>query len=105
RRARAREAVRAVGLESRADSHPATLSGGERQRVAIARALVNDPALVLADEPTGSLDAETGAHILELLRRVRDERGTTVLLVTNDDQAAAAADRILRLRHGRIEPA
>ena len=81
-------------------SYPPTLSGGERQRVAIARALANGPRLLLADEPTGSLDSETGAQILELLRRVRDEHGMTILLVTNDDGVAAQADRVLRIRDG-----
>jgi putative ABC transport system ATP-binding protein len=81
------------------------LSGGERQRVALARALANDPRLLLADEPTGSLDADTGAHVLGLIERLRDERGMTVLLVTNDDGVAAAADRTLRLRDGRVIPA
>ena len=101
---RARRLIHEVGLDERADSAPATLSGGERQRVAIARALVNDPLVLLADEPTGALDAETGATILGLVRRVRDERGTTIVLATNDDQAAQTADRVLRLRHGRLEP-
>jgi ABC-type lipoprotein export system ATPase subunit len=103
RRERARILLRDVGLEGRADSHPATLSGGERQRVAIARALANGPTVLLADEPTGALDSETGAHILELVRELRAARGTTVLFVTNDEHAAVAADRVLRLRDGRIE--
>ena len=89
-----------VGLSGRASSRPPTLSGGERQRVAIARALANEPRLLLADEPTGALDSATGGQILELLRGVREERGTTILLVTNDDAVAAQADRVLRLRDG-----
>jgi putative ABC transport system ATP-binding protein len=97
---RARELLDEVGLGQRTGSHPPTLSGGERQRVAIARALANEPRLLLADEPTGALDSETGAQILALLRGVRDEHGTTILLVTNDDAVAAQADRVLRIRDG-----
>jgi putative ABC transport system ATP-binding protein len=100
---RARELLAEVGLAHRASGYPPTLSGGERQRVAIARALANEPRLLLADEPTGALDSETGAQILDLLRRVRDEHGTTILLVTNDPLAAAQADRTLRIRDGRLE--
>ena len=100
----ARELLAEVGLAGRADDLPATLSGGERQRVAIARALANGPRLLLADEPTGALDSETGEHVLALLRRLRAERGMTVLLVTNDDDVAATADRTLRLRDGRLIP-
>ena len=101
---RARELLAEVGLATRERSYPTTLSGGERQRVAIARALANNPRLLLADEPTGALDSDTGAQILELLRRVREERGTTILLVTNDDGVAAQADGILRMRDGRLTP-
>jgi putative ABC transport system ATP-binding protein len=100
REQRARELLAEVGLVHRAAAYPPTLSGGERQRVAIARALANEPRLLLADEPTGSLDSETGAQIVDLLRRLRDEHGTTILLVTNDDAVAAQADRILRIRDG-----
>jgi putative ABC transport system ATP-binding protein len=99
---RAHELLVDVGLGDRVRNYPPTLSGGERQRVAIARALANDPRLLLADEPTGALDSETGAQILELLRRVRDERGTTILMVTNDDGVAAQADRVLQIRDGRL---
>jgi len=103
---RARELLGEVGLAARVGSYPPTLSGGERQRVAIARALANEPSVLLADEPTGALDSETGAQIVTLLRRLRDEHGTTILLVTNDDADAAQADRVLRLRDGRLsEPA
>jgi putative ABC transport system ATP-binding protein len=94
-----------VGLADREHSYPPTLSGGERQRVAIARALANDPRLLLADEPTGALDSETGAQILDLLRRVRDEHGTTILMVTNDDGVAAQGDRVLQIRDGRLSSA
>jgi putative ABC transport system ATP-binding protein len=100
RERRARELLVEVGLGERLRSYPTTLSGGERQRVAIARALANKPRLLLADEPTGALDSETGAQILELLRRVRDERGTTILMVTNDEAVAAQADRVLHIRDG-----
>jgi putative ABC transport system ATP-binding protein len=102
RAARSRELLCEVGLEHRADALPGVLSGGERQRVAIARALANEPQLLLADEPTGSLDSTTGASVLELLDHLRAVRGTTILLVTNDDGVAGHADRILRLRDGVI---
>jgi ABC-type lipoprotein export system ATPase subunit len=91
-----------VGLSGRRSAYPPTLSGGERQRVAIARALANEPPLLLADEPTGALDTATGGQIVELLQRVRAQRGTTILLVTNDPDVARAADRTLRIRDGRI---
>jgi putative ABC transport system ATP-binding protein len=103
--ARARELLAEVGLSDRAGSYPPTLSGGERQRVAIARALANEPRLLLADEPTGALDTATGGQIVELLQSVREQRGTTVLLVTNDPDVAEAADRTLRIRDGRLEGA
>jgi len=100
REERARELLAEVGLAERVSSYPPTLSGGERQRVAIARALANEPRLLLADEPTGALDSETGAQILDLLRGLRDDHGTTILLVTNDDGVAEQADRVLRIRDG-----
>jgi putative ABC transport system ATP-binding protein len=105
RERRAHELLEEVGLGDRIRSYPPTLSGGERQRVAIARALANDPRLLLADEPTGALDSETGAQIVELVRRVRDEHGTTILMVTNEDGVAAQADRALQIRDGRINSA
>jgi putative ABC transport system ATP-binding protein len=98
----ARSLLGEVGLEQRERAFPGTLSGGERQRVALARALANEPRLLLADEPTGSLDSETGAQVLRLIERLRAERGMTVLLVTNDGEVAATAARALRLRDGRI---
>jgi putative ABC transport system ATP-binding protein len=98
----AAELLREVGLAERARAFPPTLSGGERQRVAIARALANDPRLLLADEPTGALDSETGAQIVALLQRLRESRGMTILLVTNDPAIAAQADRVLELRDGRL---
>jgi putative ABC transport system ATP-binding protein len=80
------------------------LSGGERQRVAIARALINDPELILADEPTGSLDSKSADEVLDLISDVRERRGITVIMVTHDSTAATRADRIVRLRDGRVEP-
>jgi putative ABC transport system ATP-binding protein len=102
RQLQARSLLREAGLEHRERAFPATLSGGERQRVAISRALANEPRLLLADEPTGSLDSETGAQVLALIERARRERGMTVLLVTNDDRVAAGAGRTLRLLDGKI---
>jgi putative ABC transport system ATP-binding protein len=99
---RARLLLQQVGLEGRASARPAVLSGGERQRVAIARALANEPRVLLADEPTGALDSATGKQVLDLLDAIRRSRGTTILLVTNDDEVAARAQRTLRLRDGVI---
>jgi len=90
-------------IAHRAKASPTTLSGGERQRVAIARALANGPPLLLADEPTGALDSATGGQIVELLLSLRERRGTTILLVTNDESVAELADRTLRIRDGRVE--
>jgi ABC-type lipoprotein export system ATPase subunit len=105
RRARAAELLGEVGLAGRADARPAVLSGGERQRVAIARALANEPKVLLADEPTGSLDSATGDQVLALLQEIRDQHGMTILLVTNDDGVALRADRTLRLRDGIVRDA
>ncbi len=102
RRRRAEELLVAVGLSERLHHRPSQMSGGQRQRVAIARALVNQPELVLADEPTGDLDQETGRHVLELLERLREERGLTLVLVTHDMAVAERADRTIRLIDGRI---
>ena len=99
---RARELLVEVGLAHRVDSYPSTLSGGERQRVAIARALANEPRLLVADEPTGSLDSATGDQIVALLLHVREQRGTTILLVTNDPTVAGRADRTLQMRDGTL---
>jgi putative ABC transport system ATP-binding protein len=103
RQARARDLLGIVGLSDRARSRPPQLSGGERQRVAVARALANEPALLLADEPTGSLDSEAGRAILDLLERVRAERGTTIVVVTHDAGVAARADRVVRMLDGRLD--
>ena len=100
--ARADELLGEVGLEGRSAARPAVLSGGERQRVAIARALANRPGLLLADEPTGSLDSATGEQVIRLLQLLRAQHGMTVLMVTNDDDIAILADRTLRLRDGLI---
>ncbi len=91
-----------VGLGDRADTFPDRLSGGEQQRVAIARALINDPILVLADEPTGNLDEVTGLQVLKLLDRITRQSGKNMLLVTHNHEAAAFADRILYLRAGKL---
>jgi putative ABC transport system ATP-binding protein len=105
RRKRVGIALEAVGLSDRADHYPRQLSGGQEQRVGIARAVVANPAVVVADEPTGDLDAETTGQVLELLARLNAELGTTLLLVTHDPSAAAIARRRLRLEKGRlIEP-
>ena len=91
-----------LGIDDRLSHRPDQLSGGERQRVALARALINDPAVVLADEPTGNLDSRTGREVLDLLRRGVDEHGWTVVTVTHDVQAAMAADRVVFLRDGAV---
>ncbi len=102
-RARALELLADTGLADKAGRKPPELSGGERQRVAIARALANDPRVLLADEPTGSLDTRSVDHVLALLRRLRETRDITIVLVTHDKSVAAAADRLVRLRDGRID--
>ena len=99
---RIKEALEAVGLLDRWKTFPEKLSGGEQQRVALARALVHDPLLILADEPTGNLDEETGAQVITLLARLTREQQRTLLIVTHSLEAAAHADRILRLSHGQL---
>ncbi len=102
RQERAREALAAVGLAGREDARSNQLSGGQQQRVAIARALVNDPEIILADEPTGNLDSKKGAEIMQLLTNVNRTRGITVLMVTHDPTSAAYARRQIRFSDGRI---
>ena len=99
---RARGLLEAVGLLERWDTFPEKLSGGEQQRVALARALVHQPLLILADEPTGNLDEETGAQMMDLLARLTREQNGTLLIVTHNPEAAAYADRTLRLSHGQL---
>lgn len=98
----ATKALKDVGLADRMDHRPAALSGGEQQRVATARALVGDPPLLLADEPTGNLDAETAGRIEDLLFDLNETAGTTLMLVTHDQELASRTERILRLRGGRV---
>jgi putative ABC transport system ATP-binding protein len=103
--ARAKAELSAVGLEDRLDHYPAELSGGEQQRVALARALAPDPAILIADEPTGNLDEETGKGVIDLIFALKRARGTTVVLVTHDAALAAKCDRVIKMRAGRIETA
>jgi len=103
REARARRLLERVGLGHRLEHRPNQLSGGERQRVAIARALANDPKVIFADEPTGNLDAATGAEILALFTALHRE-GRTLVVVTHSNEVAAAAGRVIRLSDGRVEP-
>jgi putative ABC transport system ATP-binding protein len=98
---RARELLAYVSLDARRDHRPSQLSGGEQQRVAIARALANKPTLLLADEPTGELDAKTGAEMIDLIGRVNDD-GTTIIVVTHDEDLARAASRVVHMRDGLI---
>jgi putative ABC transport system ATP-binding protein len=99
---RARDLLDLLGLPDKAKAAPATLSGGQRQRLAIARALANRPTVLLADEPTGALDSAGGEEILELFRRLHDDSGQTILLITHDQPVADAASRLVRMRDGRV---
>jgi putative ABC transport system ATP-binding protein len=100
---RAKKMLKLVGLEGRMNHKPSELSGGEQQRVAIARALINNPKIVLADEPTGNLDTKTGWEIVQLMKKLNEEKGQTFVVVTHDPHIAEAADRIIHLKDGSIE--
>ena len=103
KKALATAALESVGLGDRLHHHPNELSGGQQQRVAIARALVTDPAIILADEPTGALDSRSGAEVMNILLSLNKERGTTLILVTHDPNIAAMAQRVIHLKDGEIE--
>jgi putative ABC transport system ATP-binding protein len=101
-RKRAEELLERVGLGGRGHHYPSQLSGGEQQRVALARAFSPDPAVLLADEPTGNLDSENGRIVLDMMLQLRRDHGTTLVLVTHDPALADLADRVIRLRDGRV---
>jgi putative ABC transport system ATP-binding protein len=102
RHARALRALAAVGLEDRAQHVPNQLSGGQQQRVAIARALINEPSIILADEPTGNLDSQTSVEVMEIFQRLNAERGITILLITHEREIAEYSERLIAFRDGRV---
>jgi putative ABC transport system ATP-binding protein len=102
RRDRAMEALKAVGLESRAHHHPNQLSGGQQQRVAIARALMNNPSILMADEPTGNLDSRTSVEVMDIFQGLKDNRGITIVLITHEPDVAAYGSRIVTFKDGHI---
>jgi putative ABC transport system ATP-binding protein len=102
RRKRATEALAVVGLADRAEHHPNQLSGGQQQRVAIARALMNNPAILMADEPTGNLDSRTSIEVMDIFQALKDQRGITIVLITHEPQVAAYGSRILTIKDGGI---
>ncbi|MEL6110252.1 MAG: ABC transporter ATP-binding protein [Planctomycetota bacterium] len=104
RKARSLALLESVGLGHRVDHRPSELSGGEAQRVAIARAVANEPRLILADEPTGALDTESGETVLDLLEQMKSESGLTLIVVTHNEEVAARGQRAIRLSDGRVEP-
>jgi putative ABC transport system ATP-binding protein len=103
RRKRSRAALEAVGLGDRMTHRPNELSGGQQQRVAIARAIINEPSIVMADEPTGNLDTKSGDEIMEVLLKLNKERGTTLIIVTHDPEIAEQTERIIHIRDGLVE--
>jgi putative ABC transport system ATP-binding protein len=102
RHKKAMEVLKAVGLETRADHHPNQLSGGQQQRVAIARSLINNPSILLADEPTGNLDTRTSIEVMDIFQRLNKERGITVLLITHEHDIAEYGTRIVQFRDGQV---
>lgn len=99
---RAMEMLRMVGMEDRANHRPNELSGGQKQRVAIARAMINDPAIILADEPTGALDSKTGHMVMDLFHKLHEEQGKTIVLITHSQELAAETERIITIRDGSV---